>query len=53
MKFIAFVEKEMMHPERIQRADCQRVLEFFEEHVDKADTRIKKPTSSNDDDFGA
>ncbi|KAK7586443.1 hypothetical protein V3481_009186 [Fusarium oxysporum f. sp. vasinfectum] len=53
MKFLAFIKKKMMHPERVQRADCQRILEFFKEHLDKADIRIKEPPSSNDNWFGA
>ncbi|KAF4943778.1 hypothetical protein FGADI_13175 [Fusarium gaditjirri] len=40
--FLAFVEKEMMHPERAQRADYRRVLEFFNEHMDKADIHAKE-----------
>ncbi|KAF5538348.1 serine threonine kinase [Fusarium mexicanum] len=44
-KFLAFVEEEMMHPERVQRADCQRVIEFFAEHVDKAVNRSKESSS--------
>ncbi|KAF5665404.1 serine threonine kinase [Fusarium circinatum] len=44
-KFLAFLEEEMMHPERVQRADCQRVIEFFAEHVDKAVNRSKESSS--------
>lgn len=45
VKFLAFVEEEMMQPERFQRADYQRVLEFFHEHTDKADSRSKESWS--------
>ncbi|KAF5966756.1 serine/threonine protein kinase [Fusarium bulbicola] len=45
VKFLAFVEEEMMHPERVQRADCQRVIDFFAEHVDKAVIRSKESSS--------
>ncbi|CVK99379.1 uncharacterized protein FMAN_02221 [Fusarium mangiferae] len=44
VKFLAFVEEEMMQPERVQRADCPRVLEFFHEYMDKV-VQSKEPSS--------
>lgn len=45
VKFLALVKEEMMQPERVQRADCRRVLEFFHEHMDKADSQSKESWS--------
>ncbi|KAF5570409.1 serine threonine kinase [Fusarium phyllophilum] len=45
VEFLVFIKEEMMQPERVQRADCRRVLKFFEEHMDKADLRSKESSS--------
>ncbi|KAF5025999.1 hypothetical protein F66182_1901 [Fusarium sp. NRRL 66182] len=36
-EFLEFIKSDMLHPERVDRADCKRALEFFDTHISRGE----------------